>query len=82
MVGFDFVASEQEIDLVVGLGHDSKTVTEIAEMMNMTIEEAEHRTATRLYQNTAKYVLPIENQLGKIHYLHVGVPLLDFLFAS
>lgn len=37
----DYVVTEQEMDLVVGLGHDSMTVEEIAEMMGMTMEEAE-----------------------------------------
>lgn len=37
----DFVVTENEMDLVVGLGHDAKTVEEIAAMMGMPLEEAE-----------------------------------------
>jgi ferredoxin len=37
----DFVATEQEIELVVGLDGREMTVAEIAEMMNMPLEEAE-----------------------------------------
>jgi NAD-dependent dihydropyrimidine dehydrogenase PreA subunit len=37
----DLVVTEREMDLVIGLGDGSKSVEEIAEMMEMSVEEAE-----------------------------------------